>query len=88
MRLCLCVYEYMCVCVHICLCVRVCTYACVYVSMCMRSYVRMRACADLQATGGLDPASLQRAVRATHKMRLMACGSAALPDTVLDAWKV
>jgi malonyl-CoA/methylmalonyl-CoA synthetase len=34
-----------------------------------------------------DPQALKEAVAALKRMRLMVCGSAALPDNVLKSWK-
>lgn len=48
-------------------------------------YARMlEAATELKAS---DPTSLSKAVSALKRMRLMVCGSAALPDTVLVNWQ-
>ncbi len=45
-------------------------------------YAKMLECAST-----LDPSTKIKAIQAMKKMRLMACGSAALPDVVMDNWK-
>jgi malonyl-CoA/methylmalonyl-CoA synthetase len=39
-----------------------------------------------EVTNALSPSEVERAVVAMKKMRLMACGSAALPDPIMDQW--
>ena len=39
-----------------------------------------------EPTSALTPSDIEKAVVAMKKMRLMACGSAALPDPIMDQW--